>query len=311
MRSQKIEFIFYLLLWSLFGWFTIATDSRSNYYLVHSIFQFAFFGGLLFLARYFVLRKLKEHKFWAAAIILFSAVGVSFLISGYLYAFYIEDLIESSDVPIWEPLVLESVLPFIVAPVIIGLLTILKFGNSYYRKALPYIGVLILVIITVFVIKFISDAAFKGKGSISFVDGEHGSLESILNQPQFADKIVYIDLWYSSCSPCLEDFGELPKLKPELEQYRIEYLYLARETSHPNSYQRWKSAIKKYNLKGWHVYMSEDLRDNVWELIERNSNDGIKGYPRYLLVNKSSLIVSYNAPRPSETLELIEEISQL
>ena len=141
------------------------------------------------------------------------------------------------------------------------------------------------------------------------MNGEFGSIQELVDLPQFRDKTVYIDLWFSSCAPCIKQFKDhLPKAKERLASSEVVYLYLARETGHPDSVSRWKNAIAEYNLKGWHYYFPKANERIIWDQIRANSDVRIEGYPHYL-VAKNGEIISYNAPKPSEIEELLEIIT--
>ncbi|MGB0524222.1 MAG: TlpA family protein disulfide reductase [Flammeovirgaceae bacterium] len=148
---------------------------------------------------------------------------------------------------------------------------------------------------------------------VQFIDGNYNSIEALIRQDQFKNKTVYIDLWFSSCSPCIDQFKHhLPKLKKELAAHEISYLYLARETSHLDSKQRWIKAIAKYNLKGWHYYFPKADERIIWDEIRNNVKLEYEGYPHYLIA-KNGKVISYNAPRPNDSdlvLKLLNDASK-
>ncbi|NBW35834.1 MAG: hypothetical protein EBR30_12595 [Cytophagia bacterium] len=163
----------------------------------------------------------------------------------------------------------------------------------------------------VFAFKYYNDLRYEGDDSIKFIKENYQSLDAILQRQEFKGKVVYIDLWFSSCSPCIQEFKLMPAVKESLKAENIEYLYLARKTSHPNDIQLWKNAIKKYDLSGWHIYMSDSLEENVWQLIEKNVPKLARAYPHYLIVNQENIIFDYNAHKPSEKEELVNTIKTL
>lgn len=135
------------------------------------------------------------------------------------------------------------------------------------------------------------------------------SLETLVNSAEFKDKTVYIDLWYSSCGPCIDQFkNHLGTLKRDLEENNLDvaFVYLGRETSHPDSRQRWHRAIEKYELKGWHYYFSKDQAAQLWKEINTGLTETTpQGYPHYL-VAKNGKIISYRAPRPEGAEALLK-----
>lgn len=160
-------------------------------------------------------------------------------------------------------------------------------------------------------IKYYVDVSWKGSDSIHFMDDQtYQSLEEVIRQPQFKNKVVYVDLWFTSCKPCILEFQQLPEVKASLKGKPVEYLYLAQETSLPNDKQRWKNMTQKFDLNGWHLYMTPQFAKNIWEIIGENTNIRNR-YPHFLLIDQQGKVVSYNAHRPQSKMELIGEIEQL
>jgi thiol-disulfide isomerase/thioredoxin len=160
------------------------------------------------------------------------------------------------------------------------------------------------------------DLSYEGTAQIQFIEEKHSNLEEIIQLPQFKGKVVYVDLWCSSCGPCLEEFKYTAFLKNKLAGKNVAFLYLGKETSHPNSKQRWKNAIKEHNLQGWHFYMSNSMAANLWEEIMANQEDKTApaSFPRYLLIDQNGQVITYHAKRPSEqepTVRQIEAALQL
>jgi thiol-disulfide isomerase/thioredoxin len=215
------------------------------------------------------------------------------------------------DVPIMHPSIMKQVLPYLLCGLCIGLVNTLKLSKKMILK-ISYVLISILVVGGgVFAFKYYNDLRYEGSNSIKFIKENYQSLDSILQRQEFEGKVVYIDLWFSSCSPCIQEFKLMPPIKESLKDENIEYLYLARKTSHPNDIQLWKNAIKKYNLSGQHIYMSDTLEENVWQLIEKNVPNLARAYPHYLIVNQDNIIVSYNAQKPSDKEELVNTIKTL
>lgn len=156
----------------------------------------------------------------------------------------------------------------------------------------------IIVLATVYYLNPFNNS--KKIENVTILNGNYTSIQEIVNSKELRDKVVYVDLWYSSCSPCIDEFKNyLPKIKDSLESKRVTFLYVARETSHLDSKQRWMKAISKYNLKGYHYYFNKDVEQAIWEEITKNINDKKQGYPHYLIAKKGK-IISFDAPKPSE-----------
>jgi hypothetical protein len=164
---------------------------------------------------------------------------------------------------------------------------------------------------------FLYQASYKDKKieGVQVFNQQFQSIEEIISQPELRDKTVYIDLWYSSCSPCIEQMKiHLPTFKKEMEYANIpvEYVYLGRETSHPNSKQRWWNAIEKLDLKGWHYYFEKQDTELLWKSILPHLEKKGKrayGFPHYLIARNGE-IIEYDAPSPEKLAE-IKEIIEL
>lgn len=192
---------------------------------------------------------------------------------------------------------------------------ILGLLYGYYKTniralKITFMAVTILAATGFVFIAYRSDRSFEQESEYQIIQDEIPSLSALVGQPQFKDKTVYIDLWFSSCSPCIDQFkNHLPQLKSRLktEQKEVVYLYIARETSHLDSKLRWKKAIEEYQLKGWHGYLDKDLEKKIWQEIASAPNVSLAanyGYPHYLIA-KNGKIISYNAPKPEQINELM------
>ncbi|WNJ17556.1 hypothetical protein [Pontibacter sp. G13] len=141
---------------------------------------------------------------------------------------------------------------------------------------------------------------------VQFVEGEFRTLEALLADPAFAGKRVYVDVWHSSCKPCLQQFRDhLPALKESFEGEDFMYLYIARETSHPNSRDRWLSVIEDYHLSGWHAYYPKDETETFFAELMKQAEISQFAFPHYFVVQDGQILVP-DAPRPSQLAELRE-----
>lgn len=138
---------------------------------------------------------------------------------------------------------------------------------------------------------------------VQVIEEKYSSIEEIVSLPEFENKIVFVDMWYSSCTSCIEQMTDyLPQFKREMkdEQLEVEYLYIGRETSGPMSKKLWWNAIEKLNLKGWHYYAEKNEAKNYWKTILptlKKKGKRAYGYPHYLIA-KNGKIMDYDAPYP-------------
>ncbi|WP_439185929.1 TlpA family protein disulfide reductase [Carboxylicivirga taeanensis] len=156
---------------------------------------------------------------------------------------------------------------------------------------------------------------------INDTTSKFSSIEEILNQEKFKNKVVYIDIWDTGCKHCIVEFEHAVKLKEQFENAPIEFLYLcARHYNTRKDNARnldneklWEKLILENKLKGTHILMSnkcyiEGYRDRYESEYPGNIHWGI---PQYLLVDKQGNIVNFLAPRPSNKDKITQEIKTL
>ncbi|HAA16719.1 MAG TPA: hypothetical protein DCE41_35425, partial [Cytophagales bacterium] len=141
---------------------------------------------------------------------------------------------------------------------------------------------------------------------ILFVSEEESSLRALLSRPELAGKVVYVDLWHTGCKPCLEEFALMPGLRGQYAEGELAILYVARETGHLDSKNRWLRQLHSRNLEGYHVYLSKDQAEALAAQIP-----GFVGYPHHLLVDSAGQVQDWDAPGPSEAEVLERELEFL
>lgn len=104
-------------------------------------------------------------------------------------------------------------------------------------------------------------------------------------------KWLYVDFWASWCKPCRETMPESNKLKKELKNENIEFIYLALNDRKEN----WKKAIKNDSLSNSYNYFIEN--GNVSKVVE---DLGIKTIPHYLIYNPNGELINGFANRPGK-----------
>lgn len=129
------------------------------------------------------------------------------------------------------------------------------------------------------------------------------SFKDILQRPEFKNKVVYVDVWGTSCLPC---FDELKNYTPLLtNRYKdkkdIAFLYICIDR-HPLPEIRWKSKIQMFKPKGYHVLVEEHEEARLaTDILGQTSRGGYFPYiPYYLIVDKQGHIVSKTSPNPDE-----------
>ena len=103
----------------------------------------------------------------------------------------------------------------------------------------------------------------------------------------YRGKIVYLDIWGTWCAPCKRKLSESHKLKAELKDYDIVYLYLANRSPEKS----WKNVIAEYDLTESNC-VHYNLPDNQQHAVEQYVE--LTGYPTYRLFDKQGGIHHLN-----------------
>ena len=103
-------------------------------------------------------------------------------------------------------------------------------------------------------------------------------------------KLIYVDFWASWCVPCLEEIPSSIKLRKELINKDIIFIYISIDKDKV----RWKEASKKEKIDFSESYLAINYpNSNFFKKID------LKNIPRYLLYDKKGKLVHKNAPSPS------------
>ncbi|QOD60228.1 TlpA family protein disulfide reductase [Polaribacter haliotis] len=141
----------------------------------------------------------------------------------------------------------------------------------------------------------------KGNPSPKFTDFENnaGGTKSL---DDLKGKYVYIDVWATWCGPCIAEIPSLKKVEKEFHDKNIEFVSISIDTE--KDYEKWKKMIVDRELGGLQL-----MADNNWDS-KFIQDYGIKGIPRFILIDPQGNIVSANAPRPSDK-KLVETLNDL
>ena len=128
------------------------------------------------------------------------------------------------------------------------------------------------------------------------------TFQDLINQ--FEGKYLYVDIWATSCLPCIQEFKYkdevLKNLNPDGE-----ILYIS--TDRISFDDRWKQSIKYNKLEGYHVRANNELIIDIWDEI-----GGFKGaIPRYVLIDQSGNIFNTEAASPSDIQALKRQIEEM
>ena len=182
-------------------------------------------------------------------------------------------------------------------------------GSKKWFKYILGIGFLAILI---FAVKYYYDTSYSGGANTHFLKGDYSSLEDILTEDAFRDKILYVDFWFSTCGFCRKEFRHLPEVKEYLgNKKQVVFLYISHQTRHPNTRQLWKNAIQELELYGYHYMMDRDFEKRMWQQLRKKDTSISGGFPHYLIIDNTSGYRNYNAPKPSELPELKATIDPL
>jgi thiol-disulfide isomerase/thioredoxin len=114
-------------------------------------------------------------------------------------------------------------------------------------------------------------------------------------------KVVLLDIWSTTCAPCIKAIPESVKLQDELKNKSFVALNLCLNSNEDD----WKKLIAKKNWIGTHIFSQNDK--------EAYSNYHFNSFPQYILIDKNGNIVRTNSERPvndklkKEILKLLDQ----
>lgn len=114
-------------------------------------------------------------------------------------------------------------------------------------------------------------------------------------------KLVYIDVWATWCGPCIREIPSLKQLEADYHDKDIEFVSMSIDPQADK--EKWLNMVKEKDLKGIQIFADNDWKSGFVQ------EYGIKGIPRFILIDKNGNILNADAPRPSdpEIRTLIEE----
>ena len=91
-------------------------------------------------------------------------------------------------------------------------------------------------------------------------------------------KTIILDLWGTSCPPCLKDFSNSHEIKKELIAQDVVIVYLcAGRSSKPD---KWHQIVQEMQLVGDHIYLD---RASTTLFMDKY---GFRNYPNYVVIDK-------------------------
>jgi len=98
----------------------------------------------------------------------------------------------------------------------------------------------------------------------------------------FRGKILYIDVWETSCKPCIGNFPYAKQLKKRLKAAKIDTLIEFVTVCTGDSKTEWKKKLKEHKPVGVHFYANDTLLLGSWK---------VDAFPTYILVDTAGRIM--------------------
>jgi len=120
-------------------------------------------------------------------------------------------------------------------------------------------------------------------------DGKTRNIFKLIRE-QHKGKVVYLDFWATWCTPCIREMPIYKKLREDLDEDDVAFVYLAINSPE----QLWKSMSKTLGLKGFNHLMTQEEYDQIDRLFY------VETIPHHALMDKKGNIAMDMAPHPSK-----------
>ncbi len=115
------------------------------------------------------------------------------------------------------------------------------------------------------------------------IDGKEYSLDDLRG------KFIYIDVWATWCGPCKSEIPELAKLTKEYKNKDIVFVSVSIDSNK----KAWDKMLKEEKFDWIQIHAEKAWKAKIV------TENGIRGIPRFMMIDKEGNIIDVNAPQPS------------
>ena len=106
-------------------------------------------------------------------------------------------------------------------------------------------------------------------------------------------KYVYVDVWATWCGPCKAEIPSLKKVEKAYHGKNIEFVSISVDQA--KDHDKWKAMVAEKELGGIQLFADKDWGSDFVK------GYGIRGIPRFILIDTEGNVVNADAPRPSDS----------
>lgn len=121
---------------------------------------------------------------------------------------------------------------------------------------------------------------------------------NVVDFSSFKGKYVYVDVWASWCGPCCKEVPFLKAMEAELENDNVVFLSISVDKDG----EAWKSKMKELDMHG-NLVLDKD--NSLCKALN------VMGIPFFAIYDKEGKLHTYNAPRPSKSVQLKKILENL
>ncbi len=128
-----------------------------------------------------------------------------------------------------------------------------------------------------------------GKTSPTFTYENHKGGKTSLTD--LKGKVVYVDVWATWCGPCKREIPFLKEVEAEYHGKNVAFVSISIDVK--RDYDTWRQMVTDKELGGIQLMADSDWKSKFV------TDYGIKGIPRFILIDTEGKIINSDAPRPS------------